>query len=585
MTVPQAQDDGETGTGALAQGHLQEWLMQAPVAFAVFTGPDHTITFTSAEYDRLVQRPTAGRTVRDAFPELAGQGIFELLDRVYTTGEPFVGHEIPVRLQRGESGQLRQEYRDVVYQPMRNADGDVEGIFVHSVDVTDGVTVRKALEAEVGARRRAQALLAGERSILETIARGYPLSQTLEALAGFIEERSQGALCSILLLEAASEISDVPRLRHGAAPSLADTYNSVIDGITIGPAVGSCGTAAFRGEPVIVTDIEHDPLWDDFRDLALVHDLRACWSTPIRGPDGEILGTFALYYRQPTAPSDEEREMVSVLTYLAGIAIERHRNEQERVHILQREREAREEAEVSVQVRDEFLSIASHELRTPATVIKGVTQLWQRSARRGTLTPQRIVQYVETVGRSSDRLSLLINDLLDVSRLQSGQFSLRLELVDLREFVRDIVERHAEQAELPDSIRMNLPDTPVTVNTDPARLEQVLDNMLSNAVKYSPDGSSIDVTVESSGTEVTIAVRDAGIGLPGGAAESIFEPFGRAENAVRRNLPGMGLGLYICRRIAELHGGVLWAESAGEDQGTKFQFRLPLAVPAVMPHP
>jgi signal transduction histidine kinase len=326
---------------------------------------------------------------------------------------------------------------------------------------------------------------------------------------------------------------------------------------------------------VIVTDIASDPLWADFRELALSHDLYACWSTPIQGSDGQILGTFALYYREPHAPEADERELVSVLTYLASIAIARHRKEEERVQILQREREAREAAEAAVRVRDEFLSIASHELRTPATVIKGITQLWQRAAQRGTLTPDRLVQQIVSIRRASDRLNILINDLLDVSRLQSGQFALRKESLDLTAFVQDIAERHAEGADGTTAIELDLPDSPVEADADPTRLEQILDNLLTNAVKYSPEGQSIRVSLQRDGDGAVISVRDQGIGLPAGAADRIFEPFGRAENAVKRNLPGMGLGLYICRRIAELHGGRLWAESDGEDRGTILQLWLP----------
>lgn len=544
--------------------------MQAPAAIAILNGPEHRFTLANAEYCNLAQRDPVGKTIREAFPDLAGQGLYEMLDQVYETGEAIVGKEVPLQL--GRDSHPYDGCYDFVYQPVTGPDGAVEGIFVHAVDVTDKVSARRALEGEIAVRARTQAVLAGERAILETIARGYPLTQTLDALARFIEERTEGAVCSILLLEGpASE----RRLRHGAAPSIPDTYNHAIDNIRIGPSVGSCGTAAYRGEPVIVTDIASDPLWADFRELALSHDLYACWSTPIQGTDGEILGTFALYYREPHAPEADERELVSVLTYLASIAIARHRKEEERVQILQREREAREAAEAAVRVRDEFLSIASHELRTPATVIKGITQLWQRAAQRGTLTPDRLAQQIVSIRRASDRLNILINDLLDVSRLQSGQFALRKESLDLAAFVRDIAERHAEGADDTKTIELHLPDSPVEADADPTRLEQILDNLLTNAVKYSPEGQSIRVSLQRDGDGAVISVRDQGIGLPAGAADRIFEPFGRAENAVKRNLPGMGLGLYICRRIAELHGGRLWAESAGEDRGTVLQLWLP----------
>ena len=128
--------------------------------------------------------------------------------------------------------------------------------------------------------------------------------------------------CSILLLDA-----DGVHLRHGAAPNLPDAYNRAIDGVEIGPQAGSCGTAAYRNQAVIVTDIATDPLWADYRALALPHGLRACWSTPIRSAHGLVLGTFALYYREPCAPGPADLELIERVTHLSAIAIERKQAE------------------------------------------------------------------------------------------------------------------------------------------------------------------------------------------------------------------------------------------------------------------
>src|SRR5438876_3337922 len=113
------------------------------------------------------------------------------------------------------------------------------------------------------------------------------------------------------------------QLRHGGAPNLPKTYTQAIDGAFIGPAVGSCGTAAYRAEQVIVSDITTDPLWTDFRDLALTHSLRACWSTPIFSSEGKVIGTFAMYYREARSPTSREQETIKDITHLAGVAIQR----------------------------------------------------------------------------------------------------------------------------------------------------------------------------------------------------------------------------------------------------------------------
>ncbi|MFL5239853.1 MAG: sensor histidine kinase [Rhizomicrobium sp.] len=175
-------------------------------------------------------------------------------------------------------------------------------------------------------RTRSTELLESERNILKRIAAGDPLETVLEELILVVERPSGGELLgSILFLS-----DDGRHLLHGAAPSLPAAYNDAIHGLEIGPEVGSCGTAAHRGEPVYVSDIAADPLWATYRDLALTHGLRACWSTPIRSTDGQLIGTFASYYRAPRAPTERDLEVIAMVTQTAAIAVERHRIELER---------------------------------------------------------------------------------------------------------------------------------------------------------------------------------------------------------------------------------------------------------------
>src|SRR6266550_3796801 len=165
--------------------------------------------------------------------------------------------------------------------------------------------------------------LGGQAHVLERIARGAPLSEVLEAIVTLIESAAPGMLCSILLID-----RDGKRLRHGAAPNLPASYNAAVDGLEIGPRAGSCGTAAFTRHPVIVRDVQVDPLWENYRALADPHGLRACWSTPIFSAAGRVLGTFAMYYREPRVPTSAEQDLITTATDLAGIAIARHRAEE-----------------------------------------------------------------------------------------------------------------------------------------------------------------------------------------------------------------------------------------------------------------
>lgn len=161
-------------------------------------------------------------------------------------------------------------------------------------------------------------LQAAEHRVLEKVARGAPLAESLSDLAVAVEEHAPPVIASILLLE-----PDGRRLRHGAGPSLPEAYRRDIDGRVIGPRAGSCGTAAFLKAPVIVTDIETDALWDDYRELARRHHLRACWSFPILSTHARAIGTFAFYYRTPRTPTERDLAAIARATRLAGIAIER----------------------------------------------------------------------------------------------------------------------------------------------------------------------------------------------------------------------------------------------------------------------
>lgn len=183
----------------------------------------------------------------------------------------------------------------------------------------DGLECRAVL-IDITERLLDQAIVACRTEVLQKIAQAAPLKETLTLMLQHVEAVLPEMLCSVLLLDA-----DGRHLRHGAAPSLPPEFMAAIDGTAIGPAVGSCGTAAFRRETVIVADIATDPLWTDFRDLALPHGLRACWSTPISDDHGEVLGTFAIYFRQAGLPAAAHQQCISLVVDLASVAIHRER--------------------------------------------------------------------------------------------------------------------------------------------------------------------------------------------------------------------------------------------------------------------
>lgn len=178
-----------------------------------------------------------------------------------------------------------------------------------------------AKRVENGITDREESIAQASQRVGEITASGMPLRQTLEEIVRTIEgSTASGMIASILILS-----DDGRHLRHGAGPSLPEAYNAAIDGIEIGPEVGSCGTAAYEGKTVAVYDIATSPLWANFKDLALAHGLRACWSTPIRGSDGSVLGTFANYYRIVRDPSPTDEKLTNLITHAAATAIENDR--------------------------------------------------------------------------------------------------------------------------------------------------------------------------------------------------------------------------------------------------------------------
>ncbi|HWH01999.1 MAG TPA: GAF domain-containing protein [Pilimelia sp.] len=301
---------GATVAGHAAQEDLRALFGHSIAVFASLAGPAHVVEAANPAFFAAIgeDRARTGVPLATLLPELAGQGFLDLLDQVYRTGEPYTGRDARVVL--GTGAQAREAFFDFTYEPRRDADGTVIGIRVIGVEITQV--------------KHAQRLMAEHRALLEQIARQAPLSEVLDGMARCIENvASEEVLVSVLLAD-----PDGAHLRHGAAPSLPDFYNQAIDGIATGEGVGSCGTAAHRREPVIVTDIATDPFWADFRHLAEPAGLAACWSMPILARDGSLLGTFAMYHRTPRAPQDADLALARVFTDTAALAIERHHIEQ-----------------------------------------------------------------------------------------------------------------------------------------------------------------------------------------------------------------------------------------------------------------
>ncbi|HEY4934130.1 MAG TPA: MEDS domain-containing protein [Terriglobales bacterium] len=408
----------------------------------------------------------------------------------------------------------------------------------------------------------AEALRDGENRILEMIARDAPLEEILESLVCVVEAQFTDVLCSVLLLD-----EDGQHMRHGAAPSLPGPYTKAIDGLCIGPKAGSCGTAMYRREPVVVTDILQDPLWEAYRDVAELYGLRACWSTPILAHSGKALGSFAMYYREPGSPSPAESRALEMATHLAGIAIERKLTREERERLRQAQADL---AHINrVTTMGELTASLAHEIKQPITaaVTDGRTCLrWLERAdpdiAEARAAAARIVNDVIRAADIINSISLLFK-----------KGAVQREIVDLNELIREmVVLLRNEASRYSISIRSDLAGDLPQVMADRIQLQQVFMNLMLNGIEAMKDLSTArELTMRSQRVkdgQLMISVSDTGIGLPLQQPEQIFSAFFTTK------AHGTGMGLPISRSIIESHGGRLWATSNSE-RGASFHFNLP----------
>ena len=533
-------------------------------------------------------------------------------------------------------------------------------------------------------------LLRRQTSVLELIAAGTPLAEVLTCVVTALEELIEGSRCSILLLDPANGT-----LHHGAAPSLPVAYSAHIDGLSIGPEAGSCGAAAYLGEPVVAVDIRSDLRWDRFRELASPHGMRSCWSSPIQGRTSTV-GTFAVYHDHPHDPPLRERRLVGRFTHLASVAIDHARlygalaesedrfrrafednavgmalagldgrivrvnralrdmlgradllgcllddvvrpaagsagqldllagdHEGGGVHYeasaqhtdgrtlqlavaasivrgadgvpvnlsvnllditqrqaAERERRARREAEVgraaaeaATRAKTQFVAALNHELRTPLQAITGFTELM----RTLDLPPDRREAALGHIGAATEHLVAMVDDLLDIAKIEADAVPVLVETVPLREMADDVCALLAAlAAEREVALRVTLPEAvPASaVRADRRRLRQVLINLVTNAVRYNRPGGWVEVSSRTSApATVTLTVSDSGRGIEPGMLDRLFTPFDRL-GAERSAEPGAGLGLVVARGLVQAMGGTLTVTSTPE-VGTTVEVTLP----------
>lgn len=433
---------------------------------------------------------------------------------------------------------------------------------VGALDVTRG-QLQRAL-GETAAARERLALLADASAIL---AESLDYEATLRRLAQEVAARL-GDWCVIDLTG-----PDAPARRVALAharPALAEPARALFEGYRISDTSDFGPMRALR-----TNRVEHNG------ELNALN--RVAHASVLGSPVLVIKLGFASYVAAPLCTRDRSLGLLTV----ARAHEHRGFDEAEVALLVEVARRAAlaidyarlfQEAREAVEVRDRFLSIASHELRTPVAGIKGYAQLLVRAKNRDQLSPERLARGLDAIVAASDRLGRLTQDLLDVSRLHGEHYELRIAPIDLADLVRRLGHTFTDQLETAHHLRLDAGAGPAIVDGDSDRLEQVVANLFENALKYSPDGGEITITLreDEDARGVYLRVTDEGIGIPPDVAEAIFEPFGRAPNATGQQIAGLGLGLYICRDIVVRHHGRIWFESNGAGPGTTFVVWLPL---------
>jgi signal transduction histidine kinase/integral membrane sensor domain MASE1/CheY-like chemotaxis protein len=335
--------------------------------------------------------------------------------------------------------------------------------------------------------------------------------------------------------------------------------------------VGLPGRVWATGQPAWIYDVVVDPNFPR-APAAKRQGLHGAFAFPI-SPGAKVLGVMEFFSREPRRPDPSLLTLMTAAGLQIGHFIERVKAQQDRAELLERERTARLQAESASRAKDQFLATVSHELRTPLTAILG----WASMLQRGEVDAGRVSQIHEKIFKNAEAQARIVNDLLDVSRIVSGQLGLEWQRTDICEVARQSVETIRPTAIAKGVVlESKIASGGCFVSGDPARLQQVIWNLLFNAIKFTPAGGTVSLVARPANGNAIVEVSDTGIGIPAEFLPRLFERFWQADSTSTRVHGGLGLGLALVRHLIEIHGGDVEARSAGEGRGSTFVVSLPL---------
>ncbi|MES3033503.1 MAG: PAS domain-containing protein [Gemmatimonadota bacterium] len=512
----------------MERARLRDVFRLAPAFLALLDGPEHVFEFANdAFYDLVGERELIGVPVLTAIPELRDQGIRELLDGVITTGTPFVGRALRVRIARTVGGPEEERYMDLTYTPVTSVSGARTGIIVHGVDVTEPVQARREIE---------RLLTQSEAARVQAEESERRFRQNADGAPVLIWTSGANALCDWF-----------------NAPWLQFTGRTMSDELGVGWALNLHDDDRDR---VLETYLAN---FDARRAFAMQYRLRRHdgsfrWlldnGVPRFADDGAFLGFIGTCV-----------DVTDQFSALAAAEL------------------AREQAESANRAKSEFLTVMSHELRTPLNAIDGYAELMELGI-RGPVTSEQLHDLAR-IRKSERHLLGLINGVLNYAQVEAGAVRYEVEDVPLEEILATCEALTTPQVRTKGlTLRRDAADPVLLVRTDREKTQQVVLNLLSNAVKFTDTGGRIEVScaieTNADGEFAAVEVRDDGIGIPANQLGRIFEPFVQVDAQLTRTREGTGLGLAISRDLARGLGGELTASST-LGVGSAFVLLIPLA--------
>ncbi len=537
-----------------AQNQLKTIFETSPVGMAWLDSEQRYVAINEAlaEINGLTREQHLGHSIAEIFGQSDRQ-LVKLFDEIYRTGNSFISPSLAINLPKRDDRQ--PGYYNVYYLPTKNSNHQVKDVLAYVLDVTE----RVRLELAQRFLAEASAVLASSldyQTTLEQVAKLAVPELADWCTVHIVEEN--GAIAQIAVAHKdPAKLEWAEQIRHKYPLNREDPRGAALTLRT--------------GESDLIPDIPDEMLVQGARDPEHLEILRSVgfksvMTVPLKTQE-RILGVISFISAESgRSYNSTDLQLAEELAYRASLAIEN-------AQLYQGAQRDRAKAEAANRIKDEFLAVLSHELRSPLNPIMG----WTRILRTKRIDPAKTEQALETIERNAKLQAQLIEDLLDVSRILQGKIALNVAKVNLATTIEAALETVKLAAEAKNiQIQIALNSLTGTVLGDANRLQQVIWNLLSNAVKFTPAGGQIEVRLEQVDTYAQIRVKDTGKGITKEFLPHVFDYFRQEDGTTTRKFGGLGLGLAIVRHFVELHGGTVKADSRGANLGATFTVQLPI---------